>query len=153
MDPHKQYNITPVHPNYHFEKLDHPNRYDYQSQKLANLKVAVRDQKSDTPVSNVKIVLSGPNIYRNVLKMEDTGDLLFPRLEPGDYFVIFEKKEFKFEPNKIELNLTGKDDITMLEVTASRYQFTAFGKLGSLSNSAFQNYKVEGMIQRYRSKI
>ena len=81
--------------------------------------------------------------------MEETGDLLFPRLEPGDYFVIFEKKEFKFEPNKIELNLTGKDDVTKLEVTASRYQFSAFGKLGSLSNSAFPGYKVEGRILNY----
>lgn len=119
----------------------HLDRYDYEAQQLANLRVTVSDEISQNAVSDVRIILSGPDRFRAILTIGEDGDVSFPRLEPGDYFVIFEKKEYRFNPNKIELNLTGNEH---LDVAATRYQFTAYGKLGSLSNKQFPNYKVEG---------
>jgi hypothetical protein len=99
------------------------------------------DMISKDPVPDVKIVLSGPNRFRSILTMDELGEVEFPRLEPGDYFIIFEKKEFKFAPNKLELNLT---ENKVLKVNAERYQFSILGKLSSLSNAAFPDYEVEG---------
>ena len=79
-------------------------------------------------MSDVTIKLSGPERYRQIAKIN--GHETFNRLEPGDYFIIFEKKEFKFEPNKIEITLT--EDRT-LTIVGNRFQFSAFGRLVSPS--------------------
>ena len=107
------------------------------------MRVTLSDVSSKKPVSEVRIILSGPNRFRSILTLDESGDVTFPRLEPGDYFVIFEKKEFSFSPNKLKLNLTANKH---LEVDAQRFQFSAFGKLASLSNTALPNYKVEGIV-------
>ena len=79
-------------------------------------------------MSDVTIKLSGPERYRQIAKIN--GKETFNRLEPGDYFIIFEKKEFKFEPNKFEITLT---EDRQLNIVANRFQYSAFGRLVSPS--------------------
>ena len=123
-------------------------KFNYEAQQLSNLRVSVKDEISGEPVSEVRIILSGPNRYRSILTIGKSG-VDFPRLEPGEYFIIFEKKEYNFAPNKIELNLTGNEHLV---VVANRYQFSAFGKLASLSGTNFGDYKVEGSVLTVQSR-
>jgi hypothetical protein len=79
-------------------------------------------------MSDVTIKLSGPDRYRKIAKIDAQES--FNRLEPGDYYIIFEKKEFQFQPNKFEITLT---EDKQLNIVGKRVQFSAYGRLVSPS--------------------
>ena len=75
------------------------------------------------------------------LKENQAGKIDFNRLEPGDYYLMMEKKEYRFEPNNIELHFSGRKSI---RITAIRYQNSALGQLSSLSQASLENSVVQG---------
>jgi len=93
-------------------------------------------------MSDVTVKLSGPERYRRIAKIDAQES--FNRLEPGDYYIIFEKKEFQFHPNKFELTLT---EDKQLNIVGKRVQFSAFGRLVSPSQAAFADYLVEAVSE------
>ena len=137
MDPHKEYTISVVHDDYRFIKSD---GYNFDAFELANVAIRVVGEDGNE-MADVLVKLSGPNRFRSVKPLDETGVLQFDRLEPGEYYLNLEKKEYKFEPNHVELNLAGRTDI---KVTGIRYQYSAFGRLTSLSNMGLGNCHVEG---------
>ena len=67
------------------------------------------------------------------------------RLEPGDYYLALEKREYKFEPNQIEMHFAGRKRV---EIKALRYQYSAIGQLSSLSQAGLGNAAVQGKKKR-----
>ena len=142
MDPHKEYTIDVVHDDYRFIQSDASDgNYNFDAFELANVAIRVVGEDG-REMGDVLVKLSGPNRFRSVKPLDESGVLQFDRLEPGEYYLNLEKKEYKFEPNHVELNLAGRTDIT---VTGIRYQYSAFGRLTSLSNMGLGNCQVEGL--------
>ena len=118
MDPHKEYTIAVTHDDYRFIQSD---GYNFDAFELANVAIRVVGEDG-REMAEVLVKLSGPNRFRSVKPLDETGVLQFDRLEPGEYYLNLEKKEYKFEPNHVELNLAGRTDI---KVTGIRYQYSA----------------------------
>lgn len=138
MDPHKEYTIALVHDDYRFIQSD---GYNFDAFELANVAIKVVGEDG-REMADVLVKLSGPNRFRSVKPLDESGVLQFDRLEPGEYYLNLEKKEYKFEPNHVELNLAGRTDIL---VTGIRYQYSAIGRLTSLSNMGLGNCHVEAI--------
>merc|ERR1711962_1746818 len=139
MDPHKEYSVSVDHNDYRFIPSD---GYNVDAFELANVAIIVVGEDGKE-MADVKVILSGPKRFRSVKKLDETGSLQFDRLEPGEYNLDFEKKEFKFEPNHVELDLAGRTE--PMKVTGFRYQYSAFGRLTSLSNIGLGNCHVKAV--------
>ena len=99
----------------------------------------------------VDIKLKHLDRYRKVVTLgEDAaGQLALTRLEPGDYYLALEKREYKFEPNQIEMHFAGRKRV---EIKALRYQYSAIGQLSSLSQAGLGNAAVQGKESVQRKK-
>ncbi|CBY18878.1 unnamed protein product [Oikopleura dioica] len=140
LNPHLKYTVNPTHQTYRFlPKAD--DLYSFQALQLANLVINL-DDNDGNQMSDVTIKLSGPERYRKIAKINAQES--FNRLEPGDYYIIFEKKEFQFQPNKFEITLT---EDKQLNIVGKRVQFSAYGRLVSPSQAAFADYLVEAVSE------
>ena len=146
LNPHNQYDVKLAHADYRFQqRTASNNQFVFNAFELANIAIVVKDQlaSADQALDGVVVVLSGPERYRKVITLgaDDNGQLELSRLEPGDYYLALEKKEYKFEPNQIEMHFAGRKTV---HIDAKRYQYSALGQLTSLSQAGLGNAAVQG---------
>ncbi|CAG2165017.1 unnamed protein product [Oppiella nova] len=111
---------------------------------LSKISVHVRDD-ANAPLSDVLVSISGgPENYRKNSVTPASGQLSFPDLHSGQYFIRVMKKEYDFEPFSQMTSVDDGSDIK-IDIRAKKVAFSCIGVTDSLNGEPEPGVVVEAI--------
>lgn len=103
--------------------------YDYHSEKLASILAQIKD------VDGVFLLLtsSSASMRRKTATTDSTGEVLFTDLQPGNYYLRPQLREYKFQPEDASIDLKSGDEV-IASFQAQRIAFSCYGQITSINN-------------------
>lgn len=103
--------------------------YNFNSEKLASILVKIRD------VDGVFLLLTSSvaSIRRRTATTDSTGEVLFTDLQPGEYYLRPQLREYKFQPEDSQISLKSGDEV-ISTFQAQRIAFSCYGQITSINN-------------------
>ena len=140
--PHTLYNVELVKSGYLFTKKLVASKnsdtveYEFNAEKLGQLKVDVVDKKLGVQLENVLLSLSSENRqFRQNHKTDSNGETSFENLKPGLYYLIVMMQEYEFTPNSHPIRISDGDH-TSIKISAERIAYSCLGKVTSINGQA-----------------
>ena len=103
--------------------------YNFQTEKLASILVRIKD------VDGAFLVLTSSTntMRRRTATTDSTGEVLFTDLQPGNYYIRPQLREYQFFPEDSQIELKSGDEI-ISSFDARRIAFSCFGQVTSINN-------------------
>ncbi|KAF7630922.1 hypothetical protein Mgra_00008841 [Meloidogyne graminicola] len=106
----------------------------FTSIKLTQLRIQFFEEKTNIPLSDILVSISGGLNFRSNNITNETGLLKFIGLTPGSYFILPILQEYKFNSSSFSVQINeGEEKELILE--AKRIAYSAFGKVSTIGNS------------------
>ncbi|KAH1023307.1 hypothetical protein HUJ04_012539 [Dendroctonus ponderosae] len=134
-----EYKISAQKESYTFIGPD--NQGNFIAQKLAEIIVEVLDENDQSPLEGVLLSLSGDQSFRRNLQTDSSGRITFHSLSASDYFLRPMMKEYRFEPSAKLIPVQEGQTIN-IQLTGKRVAFSAFGRLTTVNDDAFENVNI-----------
>ena len=103
--------------------------YKFNTEKLASILVRIKD------VDGVFLLLTSSTntMRRRTATTDSTGEVLFTDLQPGNYYIRPQLREYQFVPEDSQIELGSGDEI-ISSFDARRIAFSCFGQVTSINN-------------------
>ncbi|KAK3262340.1 hypothetical protein CYMTET_28799 [Cymbomonas tetramitiformis] len=135
-----EYDLSAIKPGFRLERRsDMDTPYHFTAKRLSQISVTVAGTDS---VSGVLVSLSGDDGYRKNAATGQSGQLVFPELNPGTFYVRPLLKEYSFEPPSSAVSVT-EGETREVEFTGKRMAYSVFGRVASLNGVPEHHVAVE----------
>lgn len=151
--PHTLYDIELVKNGYLFtKKISNKDKkssdvveYEFNAEKLGQLKVNVLNKKLGVQLENVLLSLSSENRqFRQNHKTGSKGETSFENLKPGLYYLIVMMQEYEFEPNSHPVRISDGADVS-IKINAERTAYSCLGKVTSINGQPENTVQIEAI--------
>ncbi|CAK5061597.1 unnamed protein product [Meloidogyne enterolobii] len=132
----EDFSIEIIKEGFIFAKMpDYPN--SFTSIKLTQLRIQFLEEKTNKPLSDILVSISGGSNFRSNNITNETGLLKFIGLMPGSYFIRPILQEYKFNSSSFSFQINeGEEKELILE--AKRIAYSAFGKVSTIGSRQFK---------------
>ncbi|KAL7078019.1 hypothetical protein ACQ4LE_002669 [Meloidogyne hapla] len=111
--------------------------HSFTSIKLTQLRIQFLEEKTNKPLSDILVSISGGLDFRSNNITNESGLLKFIGLTPGSYFIRPILQEYKFNTSSFSIQINeGEEKELILE--AKRIAFSAFGKVSTIGSRPFK---------------
>ncbi|VDP04826.1 unnamed protein product [Heligmosomoides polygyrus] len=116
------------------------------STKLSKLTVVVSDKETSERLEDVLLSIVGGKDYRSNSMIENSGEINFVGLAPGDYFLRAILQEYKFEPSTTTITVK-EGQHEHVELRGKRVAFSVFGRVREMSGTSVVGVVVEALSE------